>query len=96
MKSLAEINSILRRHKRCLATEYKVKRIGVFGSYAHERATSTSDIDILVEFSEPIGWEFFDLQDYLEEILGLNVDLVTVNALRPSMRDSILDETVYA
>lgn len=86
MKTLAEINSILRRHKRHLAIEYRVKRIGVFGSYARDRATATSDVDILVEFTEPIGWEIF----------GLGVDLVTVNALRPGMRDSVLDETVYA
>ena len=55
-----------------------------------------SDIDILVEFSEPVGWEFIDLKDFLEMILEIKVDLVTKNALKPQIRDRILNEVVYA
>jgi len=55
-----------------------------------------SDVDILVEFSEPIGWEFIDLVEYLEEILGKKVHLATVRALKPQLREKILSEVVYA
>ena len=53
-------------------------------------------MDILVEFSEHIGWEIVDLKEYLEEVLGLKVDLVTVRALKPRLADTILGELVYA
>ena len=53
-------------------------------------------MDILVEFYEQIGWEFIDLQEFLEEILGKKVDLVTIKALRPQLKDKILEEVVYA
>ena len=53
-------------------------------------------MDILVEFYAPIGWEFIDLKEFLEEILGREVDLVTVGALKPQLRDKILKEVVYA
>lgn len=49
-------------------------------------------MDILVEFSEPVGWEFVELKEYLEEILGRTVDLVTKNALKKQLRDEILKE----
>ena len=58
-------------------------------------ATEDSDVDLLVEFSEPVGWEFIDLYDYLEQILGMKVDLATPGALKPQLRDSILNEVVY-
>ena len=58
-------------------------------------ARKTSDIDVLIELSEPIGLDLIALQGYLEELLGRKVDLVTVKALRESMRDSILKEVVY-
>jgi len=50
---------------------------------------------VLVEFFEPLGWEFFDLKEYLEEILARKVDLVTENAIRPQMKEKILNEVIY-
>ena len=79
-----------------LNEKFKVKRIGVFGSYARGDEGNTSDVDILVEFHEPLGWMFIDLKEFLEEILGTDVDLVTVNALKPELSDAILKEVVYA
>nr|NIQ07596.1 nucleotidyltransferase [Candidatus Korarchaeota archaeon]NIU85243.1 nucleotidyltransferase [Candidatus Thorarchaeota archaeon]NIW15326.1 nucleotidyltransferase [Candidatus Thorarchaeota archaeon]NIW53291.1 nucleotidyltransferase [Candidatus Korarchaeota archaeon] len=54
-----------------------------------------SDVDILVKFSEPIGWEVVDLKEYLESLLGKSVDLVTVNALKPQLKEKILAEVEY-
>ena len=96
MKSLEEIEKILKNHKPELKLKFKVEKVGIFGSYIHGEQTKISDIDLLVELSEPIGWEFIDLKEYLETILGISVDLVTVNALKPQLRDIILNEVVYA
>jgi len=86
----------LRRLKPTLRDKFKVKEIGVFGSYARGEEAEESDVDVLVEFYEPIGWEFIDLKDFLEEILGREVDLVTMGALKPRLRDRILEEVIYA
>ena len=76
--------------------KFSVKEIGIFGSYVRGEESEHSDIDILVTFSSPIGWEFIDLKEFLEKILGEKVDLVTVQALKPQLKDSILREVVYA
>ena len=91
---MPEIESILKTHKDILAARFHVKDIGVFGSYARSEETRASDVDILVEFSEPVGWEFFDLKDYLEEILGKPVDIVTKNALKRQLRGRIMEEVI--
>ena len=91
---MPEIESILKTHKDILAARFHVKDIGVFGSYARSDETKASDVDILVEFSEPVGWEFFDLKDYLEEILEKPVDIVTKNALKRQLRSRILEEVI--
>ena len=87
-----EIENILKNHKDILARRFHLKDMGVFGSFARGEETPASDVDILVEFSEPIGWEFIELKEYLEDILGRRVDLVTKNALKKQLRDEILEE----
>ncbi|MBI5001474.1 MAG: nucleotidyltransferase family protein [Euryarchaeota archaeon] len=89
------IKSTIARRKPMLAKRYKVRRIGVFGSWANSRARQNSDVDVLVELSEPIGLELMALKEYLEKALGREVDLVTVKALKPAMRKGILAEVVY-
>jgi len=96
MKTRKEIEQILKKNKKYLKKKFKVKEIGIFGSYARNEQLKDSDVDILVKFSDNIGWEFIDLKDYLKEILDLEVDLVTIKALKPQLRDNILKEVVYA
>ena len=96
MKTRKEIEETLRRYKPFLSDEFKVKKIGIFGSYVRGEESEESDVDILVEFHDRIGWEFIDLKEVLEEILGKEVDLVTVSALKPQLKDEILKEVVYA
>ena len=96
MKMRAEIQKELHRLMPTLAERFKVKRIGLFGSFVRGEQTESSDVDVLVEFAGPVGWEFIDLKDFLEEKLGRKVDLVTVPALRPRMRDRILAEVSFA
>ncbi len=77
VKSLEEIKRILHEHKQVLANKFHVKEINLFGSYVRGEETPGSDIDILVEFEKPIGLEIVDLKDYLEQILGVKVDVVS-------------------
>ncbi|MCK4491040.1 MAG: nucleotidyltransferase family protein [Candidatus Altiarchaeales archaeon] len=96
MKTRKEIEETLRKCKPALREKFKVKEIGVFGSYARGEEVEESDIDLLIEFYEPVGWEFIDLKEFLEKTLDKKVDLVTVKALKPQLKDKILKEVVYA
>ncbi|MEW6675832.1 MAG: nucleotidyltransferase family protein [Nitrospirota bacterium] len=97
VKTLEEINVILKDHKEELKKRYKIKEIGVFGSYIRgEQKKRGSDIDILVEFEElPDIFMLIDLEDHLKKLLGKKVDVVRKEAIRPELKESILKETVY-
>ena len=83
-------------HKGELRERFKVKEIGVFGSYVRGMQRSGSDVDVLVEFEEPVGlFDFMDLEDYLSGLLGVKVDLVSRKALKPHIGEHILGEVVY-
>lgn len=90
-----EIKKKLRILKPLLPDRFSVERIGYFGSYSRNEQTDKSDIDILVEFRKPIGWEFFDLKEFLENELNIKVDLVSSRALKEQLRDSILKQVQY-
>lgn len=96
VSKLTEIESILRENKPLLNERFNVKDIGVFGSFSRNEQKITSDLDILVEFDETIGlFDFIRLEDYLTELLGVKVDLVMKNTLKPRLRDRILSEVLY-
>jgi len=77
---------------------YKVKKLGLFGSFAAARQTSGSDIDILVEFER--GGKTFDnymdLKFYLERLFHKKVDLVIKDALKSRIKNKILSDVRYA
>lgn len=86
----------IREHMPELHDTYKVARIGVFGSYARGSATESSDVDVAVEFSERVDlFHFIGLQEYLSEILGTKVDLVTFKGLKPLVKERVLNEVLY-
>ena len=95
MKSQAEIVSQLKEIKPYLHQKFSVNKIGYFGSYARNTHTENSDLDILVELEKPLGWEFFDLQEYLEDVLKLKIDLTTVNGLKQQLKETILKTIKY-
>jgi len=96
MKRVDEIKEALKKHKGELRERFRVKEIGVFGSYVKGEQKKASDIDILVEFEEPIGlFEFMDLEENLSTLLGTKVDLVSKKALKPRIGEHILKEVVY-
>jgi len=90
-----DILSKLRELKPILYQEYSVKEIGLFGSFADNSNTEDSDIDILVELEKPIGWRFFTLEIYLEKTFGRKIDLVTKNALKEQLKDTIIEQVNY-
>jgi predicted nucleotidyltransferase len=71
------VANTLRKQYPYLASEYGVKRIGVFGSYAKGVPDEASDVDLVVEFERPIGFRFVELTEYLEGVLGKPVDVLT-------------------
>ncbi len=95
MLSKTDIENKLQEIKPVLADMFYVSRIGYFGSYVNNQQTSKSDIDLLVEFSQPVGWEFFTLEKFLEQEFGIPVDLVTENALKERMKETILNQVIY-
>jgi len=91
-----EVLKRLREH-RAEVERLGVSRLALFGSVARDEAREDSDIDVLVEFSKPVGlFEFLRLDFYLEELLGSHVDLVTPDALKAKLRERILHEAIYA
>ncbi|MDD3621980.1 MAG: nucleotidyltransferase family protein [Methanofollis sp.] len=90
LRRLQERSAWIREH-------YGVKRIGVFGSVARGEETPTSDIDILVEFTEGAATfqNFMALITYLEALFGRKVDLITTGGIDPYLRPYIEDEVIW-
>ena len=99
MLTKEEITRILQENLPYLVSEYGVKRIGLFGSYAKDLPTEKSDIDIVVEFDRHIGFRFADFAEYLESLLGKRVDILTpagIQGIRiERIAESIEESTVY-
>ena len=96
MISFKDIKEAISQHKNFVEEEFKVKEIGVFGSFVRDQQKKTSDVDILVEFKEPIGlFRFMDLEEYLNKIVGRKIDLVSKKALKPFIGKQILKEVKY-
>lgn len=95
MNAKGKIIEKMGKLKQEIKVKYKVKEIGVFGSAIRGELSETSDIDILVEFEEPIGFfKFLELEEYLETQLGRKVDLVSKKALKPRIGSYILKEVL--
>lgn len=89
---------LLKNHETALKEKYHVRQIGIFGSFAREEQRADSDIDVLVDFEEGAKTfdNFMELKFFLEDLFHRKVDLVTVKALRPQLKEGILKEVTYA
>jgi predicted nucleotidyltransferase len=88
----------LRRHLPSLTQQYHIKALGVFGSYVSNEQTPTSDLDILVEFEDFSHLSLFSyvgIQHTLSAIVGKEVDLVLRDGLKPSIRETVLQEVIW-
>ena len=92
-----EILSILKNLKSEIKTKYRVKDLGLFGSYVKREQRETSDIDILAEFEEDADlFHLIGLSLFLEEKFSIKVDVVSKSALKKELRENILHEVIYA
>lgn len=89
------IRLTLEQHKRALFQKYPLRSMALFGSYATGTATEASDVDILVDFMQPVGFEIVDLAIELEAMLHKRVDLTTVNALKPALWEFVEPQLQY-
>lgn len=95
MSYLSTIQTKLRQIKPELSEKYHVSSIGLFGSVVRNDFRADSDIDIVVDFDRPIGIEFIDLADELEELLQRKVDLVSKSGIKPKYYKAIEQEILY-
>jgi len=97
--SKERVVALLREKYPYLASEYGVKRIGLFGSYAKGTPGEASDVDVVVEFERPIGFKFVEFAEYLEALLGRRVDVLTpagIQGIRISgIAEEIQENVVY-
>ena len=96
MLNLNQIKHILQAQKPFLQKKFKVKNIAIFGSFVRDEQTAKSDLDLLVEFSEPVSLlDIAKLEVYLDKLLGIKTDVVPKNDIRPELREVILEEAYY-
>ncbi len=96
MVTLEKVLSVVKGLKEEVEKKYKARIIGIFGSYARGEQKEASDVDILVNFQENATlFDFVGLSLFLEEKLGLPVDIVPRDAIRDELRDRIEREVVY-
>jgi len=94
-KDAAYFTKILKQYLPELSKEYSISYLGIFGSYVRGEQKEDSDLDVLVEFSKtPDLFEFIGLKQDLSDMLGVKVDLVMKNALKPRIGERILEEVV--
>ena len=92
---LGEMTQRLRDNLPSLAARYRVRSLGVFGSYVRHEERPDSDLDVLIEFDEtPSLFEFIQLEHELSDLLGVRIDLVMRDALKPDIGKYILREVV--
>ena len=95
MRNLKQIQNILASSKPELRKRYKVKELGIFGSYARGQQKKTSDVHILVRFNPNATlFDFVGLGNYLEEKLKVKVDVVSERGIRPELKNSIIKDVV--
>lgn len=95
MTDLNTIKQILTQLKPELTKKYHVRSIGLFGSVVRDDFNPTSDIDIIVDFSQPIGIEFIDLANYIEKKLKKSIDLVSKNGVKQKYYSTFESEIIY-
>ncbi len=91
-----EILAKLREHKAEILKKYPVASLALCGSYARGEETADSDVDLLVELLNPMGWDYIDLLEDIEEILaGYKVDLMSKNGIRPERMKYFSEDLIY-
>jgi len=98
VKSVEEVKAILKGHKAEVIQKYRVREMGIFGSFVRSEQKRRSDVDILVEFDPrniPGLIKLIEMEMYLEKLLGEKVDVVIKSGIRPELKKGILKEVIY-
>jgi len=95
MKTREEILNLIAKNKPELETRFKVRRLGLFGSYARGEQHAHSDVDILVDVDPSIGLEFVTLAERIEALLGVPVEIVSRRAIKPRHFKVLEKELIY-
>lgn len=91
----SEVIRLLKEQRKELKEHFNVASLSLFGSVPRDEASADSDVDLLVEFSKPVGlFQFIELQQRLEELLEYKVDLGTPRPLKPRIKDQVLREAI--
>ena len=92
---LQQFIEILREQHPKLAEQFNVATLEIFGSHVRHEENKNSDLDILVTFTKtPSLLKFIRLENQLSDLLGIKVDLVMKDSLKPAIGKNILREVV--
>ncbi|MCX5919861.1 MAG: nucleotidyltransferase family protein [Candidatus Melainabacteria bacterium] len=94
MKTKEQVINILAHHKARLIQKWPIASLSLFGSVARGEQTETSDIDLLIDLSQPMGWDFFALADELSLLLEEKVDLIPKQGIKPRYWERIMPDVV--
>jgi predicted nucleotidyltransferase len=95
MLSLQDIKLQLAALKPVLQAKYPLSALAIFGSYARNEATESSDVDVLIELNGKIGIKFIDLAEEIEACLGIKTDVISRNGLKSNYFERIKDDLIY-
>jgi hypothetical protein len=94
--SLETLQTLLKQQEDVFRQRYRITEVGIFGSYARGEQTATSDVDVLVDYEQaPPLSKLVELREYLSDLVGVPVDVVTKRGLKPRIREKVLAEVVY-
>ncbi len=94
---LNRIVTLLNKNYQSFQEKYNINEISIIGSFARGEQTEESDLNIMVDFTKPIGWEVVDLRDELEKLPGMKIDLILKAGVmhRKQLFSQILEDAVY-
>ncbi|MBF0490735.1 MAG: nucleotidyltransferase family protein [Candidatus Omnitrophica bacterium] len=96
MSDLDKIKQVLKENKSDLKRDFRIKQLGIFGSYVRGEQKKNSDVDILVEFSQTPGlFDYMKAENHLSSMLKKRVDLVMKGSLKSAIGKHIMREVIY-
>lgn len=91
-----DVLATLRKHKAELGKKYPLASLALFGSFARNEQTDKSDVDLMVELKEPMGWDFIDLLEDIEKLFPeKKVDLISKNGIQPAKWKYFNKDLIY-
>jgi predicted nucleotidyltransferase len=94
-KTLEEIEKTLKENEAFLREKFKVKEIGIFGSYVRGEQKEKSDVDMFVEFYESVSLlHLVGLENFLTDLIGIKADIGTKKSIKPRIKEQVLKEAI--